>query len=83
MRSFSASRRRSIALGCGARQLAVPSLPAELITTGCVEPPTETPLTPARKAAVCLSLVPIRIVPDSPATPGLAMSMLLEPVVRF
>ena len=27
--------------------------------------------------------VPIRIVPDSPALPALAMSMLLEPVVRF
>ncbi len=69
MRSFSASKRRSIALGRGARPVAVPSLPAELITTGCVCPPTETPLTPAIKAAVCLALVPIRIVPDSPATP--------------
>ena len=32
---------------------------------------------------MCVSLVPIRIVPASPALPVLAMSTLLEPVVRF
>jgi hypothetical protein len=30
-----------------------------------------------------LAALPIRIVPDSPATPWSPMSMLLEPVVRF
>ena len=62
---------------------AVPSLPFELTTTGWAVPPTVVPLIPAMKVAVCVASVPIRIVPDSPATPPLAMSMLLEPVVRF
>jgi len=40
-------------------------------------------LIPARNARVCLLLLPIRIVPASPALPPLAMSTLFEPVVRF
>ena len=62
---------------------AVPSWPFELTTTGWAVPPSVVPLIPAMKVAVCLPLVPIRIVPDSPALPALAMSTLLEPVVRF
>ena len=59
---------------------ATPSLPFELTTTG--SPESAVFLIPAMNVAVWLPL-PIRIVPDSPATPGLAMSMLLAPVVRF
>ena len=62
---------------------AVPSWPFDLTTTGWVAPPRGVPLIPAMKVAVCLPSVPIRIVPASPALPALAMSTLLEPVVRF
>ena len=62
---------------------AVPSLPFELTTTGWVAPPKVVALIPAMNVAVCCSALPIRIVPASPALPALAMSMLLEPVVRF
>jgi hypothetical protein len=48
---------------------AVPSLPLELTTTGWALPPTFVPLIPAMNVAVCLPLVPIRIVPASPAWP--------------
>ena len=60
-----------------------PELAVDLTTTGWAVPPSVVPLIPAMKVAVCVPLVPIRIVPDSPALPELAMSMLLEPVVRF
>ena len=62
---------------------AAPSWPFELTTTGWGVPPRVVPLIPAMNVAVWLPLLPIRIVPDSPATPALAMSMLFEPVVRF
>ena len=62
---------------------ATPSWPFDLTTTGWVAPPRAVPLIPAMKVAVWVPLVPIRIVPDSPALPALATSMLLEPVVRF
>ena len=35
------------------------------------------------KAFVCVPSVPTRVVPDSAATPPLAMSTLFEPVVRL
>ena len=38
---------------------------------------------PAIKVACCVPLVPMRMVLDSPATPGLPISILLLPVVRF
>jgi hypothetical protein len=53
----------------------VPSCPLELMTTVFTGPEIDLPLTPARKAAVCFPLVPIRILPASPATPALAMRM--------
>jgi hypothetical protein len=58
-------------------------LPFGLISTCLALPGTEAPLIPAMNAAVCFALVPIRIVADSPAAPGLAIATLLEPVVRF
>jgi hypothetical protein len=70
---------RSGAAGFGA----VPSLPAESTTTAFVGPGIVLFQTPARKAALWLAALPIRIVPDSPATPGFATSMLREPVVRL
>src|SRR4051812_37381821 len=62
--------------------VAVPSWPPALTRTGLVGPGIDTLLTPARNAAVCLPAVPIRTLPDSPATPALSRSMLLDPVVR-
>src|SRR5947207_7890292 len=38
---------------------------------------------PATKVFVCVPLLPMRIVLDSPATPALLISILLLPVVRF
>ena len=61
---------------------AVPSCPWALTRTGWAVRETVLPLTPAMKARVC-AVLPIRIVPDSPATPRLAMSTLLEPVVNL
>ena len=52
---------------------AVPSLPFELTTTGWAVPPTFVPLIPAMNVAVWLP-PPIRIVPESPASPPLTMS---------
>ena len=62
---------------------AVPSRPLPFTSTVRVGPGIDLPLIPAMKAAVCVALVPIRIVFEFPATPGLATSMLLEPVVRL
>jgi hypothetical protein len=61
----------------------LPSCPLELITTVLVVPVGVTPDTPARYAAVWVPWVPIRILPASAATPLLAMSTLLLPVVRL
>ncbi len=44
---------------------------------------TVAPRIPWIKADVCVPLLPIRMVLDSPATPSAAMSMLLLPVVRL
>jgi hypothetical protein len=42
--------------------------------------PSGVPLIPAMNVAVCLLSLPIRIVPDSPALPALAIVTLSEPV---
>ena len=60
--------------------VAVPSWPLEL-TKIAVPPDEVAPLTPAMNVALCV--VPMRIVLDSAATPGLPMSILKLPVVRF
>ena len=59
----------------------MPSWPV-LLTVTCA-PDTGTPLIPAMKLAVCVAAVPMRMMPDSPATPRSPMSILLLPVVRF
>ena len=54
---------------------ATPSWPFELTTTGLASPRVVR-LIPAMNVAVCVPLVPIRIVPASPAMPSLAMATL-------
>ena len=51
-------------------EVAVPSWLLELISTLCVGPGIETPLTPARNARVCVPLLPIRVVFDIPGDAG-------------
>src|SRR5690348_1611310 len=64
-----------------AEEVVVPSRPLASIITA-IPPETVVPLTPVMLVTVWL-LVPMRMVLDSPATPGLAISILLEPVVRL
>ena len=52
---------------------AVPSLPFGLTSTCWALAATGLPLIPAMKVAFWLAAVPIRIFPDSPSTPRLAM----------
>jgi hypothetical protein len=52
-----------------------------VFTTTVTPPETVVLLTPAMKVLFCTRLVPIRITPDSLATPLLPISMLLLPVV--
>jgi hypothetical protein len=58
-----------------------PRLPVELNTTGL--PVIVTPKIPAIKVPFCVPCFPIRILADSPATPGAPISMSLPPVVRL
>ena len=77
------SARRLLAAAAVEPAGAVPSCPLELIDHGLGRPGDRHAETPARNAAVWVPGVPIRILPASPATPVLAISMLLAPVVRF
>ncbi len=58
-----------------------PSFPLEFTTTTL--PLIGTPKIPAIKVLFCNPGLPMRIVLDSPTTPGAPMSMLLLPVVRL
>ena len=55
---------------------------ANTMATELLADPQVVPLIPAMKVLVCLPLVPSRILPASPATPTLAISILLLPLVR-
>jgi hypothetical protein len=59
----------------------MPSLLFEFTTTWL--PGTATPEMPAIKVAVCVPCLPMRILPDSPATPRLPISILKLPVVSL
>ena len=63
--------------------MAVPSCPALLTITVSPGPSIDAPCTPARNAAFWVPGVPIRMCLASPVAPGLAMSTLFDPVVRF
>ena len=59
----------------------MPSGPAAFTLTAA--PVTAAPLIPATNVLVCVPVVPIRILLDSPATPALPILILLLPVVSL
>ena len=61
--------RAAVAVDALPALIEVPSWPLEFTSTGLAGPAIAVRFTPARNAAVCCPAVPIRIRPDSPATP--------------